>query len=958
MSNNAESAYRKTLNLPDTAFPMRGDLAKREPLWVKSWQDKGIYQRLRAQSRGRPIWVLHDGPPYANGDIHIGHAVNKILKDMIVKSRQMAGFDARYVPGWDCHGMPIEIQIEKQFGKHLAADEVQSKSRAYASEQIERQKKDFIRLGVLGAWDKPYTTMNAANEADELRALGKMLELGFLYRGLKPVNWCFDCGSALAEAEVEYADKEDLAVDVGFPAAEPEKLAKAFGLRALPLGSCYAVIWTTTPWTLPANQALNLHPELDYDLVQIEDEGRAGSLVLASERVPYCLERWGLSGKSIAQCKGAALEGIAFKHPFAGRLSPVFLGEYVTTETGTGLVHSSPAYGVEDFESCKRYGMRDEDMLQLVRGDGTYVDNFENQNGFGEDRCALGENIGGLSIWKANPKIVELIESQGSLFKVERFKHSYMHCWRHKTPVIYRASSQWFASMDKMPHRGGESLRRTALRAIEATAFYPSWGKARLHGMIANRPDWTLSRQRNWGVPMAFFLHRDTGALHPDTANLLEAVAKRIEKEGIEAWQRLDPAELLGDDAKHYIKNPDTLDVWFDSGTTHQTVLRGSHRDESAFPADMYLEGSDQHRGWFHSSLLTSCMLNQQAPYKALLTHGFVVDGQGRKMSKSLGNVIVPQKVSDSLGAEILRLWVASTDYSGELSLSDEILKRVVESYRRIRNTLRFLLANLSDFNPRSDAVPIKDMLEIDRWSIAFTQQWLIQIQEHLNEFEFHPVVSGLQHFASEDLGAFYLDILKDRLYTCAASSIARRSAQTALWHITNCYLKVMAPMLSFTAEEAWPLFSESLWQEGGETIFSQVFGGLPEIPDASALLAKWSHIRQARSEVMKALEHQRSQSLIGSSLQADIEISASEALFDALDSLGADLKFVMMTSSVILSRQDATGMSVKVIPSQHDKCERCWHYHPSVGSLANHPGLCERCDSNLHGHGETRSFA
>jgi isoleucyl-tRNA synthetase len=476
--------------------------------------------------------------------------------------------------------------------------------------------------------------------------------------------------------------------------------------------------------------------------------------------------------------------------------------------------------------------------------------------------------------------------------------------------------------------------------------------------MIANRPDWTLSRQRNWGVPMAFFLHRDTGALHPDTANLLEAVAKRIEKEGIEAWQRLDPAELLGDDAKNYIKNPDTLDVWFDSGTTHQTVLRGSHRDESAFPADMYLEGSDQHRGWFHSSLLTSCMLNQQAPYKALLTHGFVVDGQGRKMSKSLGNVIVPQKVSDSLGAEILRLWVASTDYSGELSLSDEILKRVVESYRRIRNTLRFLLANLSDFNPRSDAVPIKDMLEIDRWSIAFTQQWLIQIQEHLNEFEFHPVVSGLQHFASEDLGAFYLDILKDRLYTCAASSIARRSAQTALWHITNCYLKVMAPMLSFTAEEAWPLFSESLWQEGGETIFSQVFGGLPEIPDASALLAKWSHIRQARSEVMKALEHQRSQSLIGSSLQADIEISASEALFDALDSLGADLKFVMMTSSVILSRQDAAGMSVKVIPSQHDKCERCWHYHPSVGSLANHPGLCERCDSNLHGHGETRSFA
>ncbi|NDA34660.1 MAG: isoleucine--tRNA ligase, partial [Betaproteobacteria bacterium] len=899
MSNPPESAYRKTLNLPDTAFPMRGDLAKREPGWVKTWQDKGIYQRLRQHSKGRPVWVLHDGPPYANGDIHIGHAVNKILKDMIVKSRQMAGFDARYVPGWDCHGMPIEIQIEKQFGKNLAAADVQSKSRAYASEQIERQKKDFIRLGVLGDWDKPYTTMNATNEADELRALGKMLELGFLYRGLKPVNWCFDCGSALAEAEVEYADKEDLAVDVGFRAVQREKLAQAFGLANLPEGPCDAVIWTTTPWTLPANQALNLHPEVVYALVKLEEDAAERSLILASERVKPCLERWGFKGEILAQCPGSALEGIAFHHPFVQRHAPVFLGEYVTTETGTGLVHSSPAYGVEDFESCKRYGMRDEEILQLVRGDGSYVEQFQHQPNFGEDHLGLSETIGGLSIWAANPKIVDLLRDQGVLYKVERFKHSYMHCWRHKTPVIFRASSQWFASMDRQPARGGESLRQTALRAIEATAFYPGWGKARLHGMIANRPDWTLSRQRNWGVPMAFFLHRDSGALHPQTASLLEAVAQRIEKEGIEAWQRLDPAELLGDEAKNYVKNPDTLDVWFDSGTTHETVLRGSHREASAFPADMYLEGSDQHRGWFHSSLLTSCMLNQQAPYKALLTHGFVVDGQGRKMSKSLGNVIVPQKVSDSLGAEILRLWVASTDYSGELSLSDEILKRVVEAYRRIRNTLRFLLANLSDFDPKRDAIAVDAMLEIDQWSIAFTRHWLSGIQAHFAAFEFHPVVSGLQHFASEDLGAFYLDILKDRLYTCAAASKPRRSAQTALWAITSTYLKVMAPILSFTAEEAWPLFSKELWQEGSETIFTQVFGDLAEIPQGEALLAKWSQIRDARSEVMKALEHQRSQSLIGSSLQAEIEISAGEQLFALLNTLGSDLKFVMMTSAV-----------------------------------------------------------
>jgi isoleucyl-tRNA synthetase len=934
-SSSAAGGYRNTLNLPDTAFPMRGDLARREPGWVQSWQDRSIYKRLREHARGRPVWILHDGPPYANGDIHIGTAVNKILKDMIVKSRLMAGFDARYVPGWDCHGMPIEIQIEKKFGKHLAAAEVQERSRAYATEQIARQKKDFIRLGVLGQWDRPYTTMNAANEADELRALARMLEAGFLYRGLKPVNWCFDCGSALAEAEVDYADKEDLAVDVAFPALDHRQVARAFSLASLPEGRCSAVIWTTTPWTIPANQALNLHPRIRYALVQVEREGRPESLILAEDRVAPCLERWGLHGHTLALCEGAQLEGVGFAHPYAPRRAPVYLGDYVTLETGTGLVHSAPAYGMEDFESCKRYGMRDEDILQFVREDGSFLNELD--------------RIGGLSIWEANPKIVELIRAQGCLLKVEHFRHSTMHCWRHKTPVIYRASSQWFASMDKPPKAGGPSLREIALRGIEATAFYPGWGKARLHGMIANRPDWTLSRQRNWGVPMAFFVHRCSGELHPRTPELLEEIAQRIAVGGIEAWQSLDPAEVLGEDAAHYAKNGDTLDVWFDSGTTHETVLRGSHREDSVFPADMYLEGSDQHRGWFHSSLLTSSMLNGCPPYRSLLTHGFVVDGQGRKMSKSLGNVIAPQKISDTLGAEILRLWVGSADYSRELSLSDEILKRVVESYRRIRNTLRFLLANLADFDPETAAVPTEDLLEIDRWMLAHTHRWQQSMEDAFARFEFHPVVAGLQNFASEDLGAFYLDILKDRLYTTRAKGHARRSAQTALWQVSAAYLKIMAPILSFTAEEAWPIFAPKIWASEAQTIFTQVYGKLPLPADHEALLARWDLIRAARAEVIKALEQLRVRGEIGSSLQAEVQIACTGAMFLALEALGEDLRFVMITSAATLVPGDpALALSVSVTRSEHPKCERCWHHVESVGMDPRYPGICARCVDNL----------
>src|SRR3954468_6594488 len=684
--------YKDTLNLPDTAFPMRGDLAKREPQWVKQWQEQGVYRRLRQLANGRPRFVLHDGPPYANGAIHIGHAVNKILKDVIVKSKSLAGFDAPYVPGWDCHGMPIEVQIEKKYGKNLPVEETQRLCRAYATEQIASQKKDFQRLGVLGDWDNPYLTMAPRNEADEIRALAILLEKGYLYRGLKPVNWCFDCGSALAEAEVEYEDRKDPAVDVAFALLQDDlpRLESAFKARATK--QVYAVIWTTTPWTLPANQALNVHPELTYQLVDTDK----GLLILADELREASLKRYGLAGKVIGEAKGKDLEKLRFKHPLYERLSPVYLGEYVTTESGTGIVHSSPAYGVEDFDSCRRYGMKDDDILTPVMGDGKYA--------------ASLPLFGGLLIWDANPKIVKALEEKGALLAVDwKLVHSYMHCWRHKTPVILRATVQWFASMDKKI--GAETLRETALRGIEQTQFFPAWGKARLHGMIANRPDWTLSRQRQWGVPMPFFLHRETGALHPRTPDLLEQVAKRVEQGGIEAWQSVTAEELLGTEAAQYEKSRDTLDVWFDSGSTHFTVMRGSHRDETRFPADLYLEGSDQHRGWFHSSLLVSCMLNGVPPYKALLTHGFAVDGAGKKMSKSKGNTVVPQEVSGTLGAEILRLWVASTDYSGELSISPEILKRVVESYRRIRNTLRFLLANTSDFDMALHGVSVEKMV-------------------------------------------------------------------------------------------------------------------------------------------------------------------------------------------------------------------------------------------------------
>jgi isoleucyl-tRNA synthetase len=947
MTDASKTDYRATLNLPDTPFPMRGDLPKREPGWVKQWEDQGQYQRLRAARVGAPKFVLHDGPPYANGQIHIGHAVNKILKDMIVKARQLKGMDALYVPGWDCHGLPIENQIEKTYGRNLPRDEVQAKSRAYATEQIALQMADFKRLGVLADWEHPYRTMDFGNEAGEIRALKQLMERGYVYRGLKPVYWCFDCGSSLAEFEIEYADKVSPTIDVAFLSAEPAQLAAAFGLPKLDKDA-YAVIWTTTPWTIPANQALNLNPALSYALVDTE----RGVLLLAEALVEKCLARYALSGHVIATTPGAKLEGLRFKHPFAhvdagfDRLSPVYLADYATADDGTGIVHAAPAYGVEDFNSCVAHGLKFDDILNPVQGNGVY-----------EEALPL---FGKQFIWKANPLIVQALQDAGRLMNTSKLSHSYPHCWRHKSPVIYRAAAQWFVRMDEgegvcTVNKAPGTLRQTALKAIDETAFYPENGRARLRDMIANRPDWCISRQRNWGVPLPFFLHKVSGELHPDTLALMDRAAALVQAGGVEAWAQLDPVQWLGvngeHSAEHYAKSTDILDVWFDSGATFSHVLRGSHAGsghEQGPEADLYLEGHDQHRGWFHSALLLACALYGRAPYKGLLTHGFTVDGTGRKMSKSLGNTVAPQQVSEKLGAEIIRLWVASTDYSGDLGIDDKILARVVDAYRRIRNTLRFLLANTSDFDPVADAVAPEQLLDIDRYALARTAELQAEILAHYEVYEFHPVVAKLQVFCSEDLGAFYLDVLKDRLYTTAPKSLARRSAQTALWQITHAMLRWMAPFLSFTAEEAWKIFN------GGDTIYTETYTTFAA-PD-TALLAKWTQVRAVREAVNKEIENVRTAGAVGASLQATVKVTAPAEAHAVLASLGDDLKFVFITSAVRLTLGEA--LQIEVSPSTAAKCERCWHYCDDVGSQAEHPTICNRCASNLYGAGETRSQA
>ncbi|MES2581156.1 MAG: isoleucine--tRNA ligase [Pseudomonadota bacterium] len=960
--------YRSTLNLPDSPFPMRGDLPKREPAWVKEWNEEGLYKKLRDARHGAPLFVLHDGPPYANGKLHIGHALNKVLKDMIVKSKQLGGFDAQYIPGWDCHGLPIENAIEKLHGRNLSRDDMQAKSRAFATEQIDQQREDFKRLGVLGDWERPYRTMDPANEGGQIRAFKRVIERGFVYRGLKPVYWCFDCGSSLAEFEIEYADKKSDTLDVAFESNDNAALAAAFGLKALPgEGSkkAFAVIWTTTAWTIPANQALNAHPELSYALV---DTPR-GVLLLAESLVAQCLERYGLEGSVIATAVGEKLRGLVFRHPLYDtvsaeeggkysyrRLAPLYLADYVTASDGTGIVHSSPAYGVDDFNSCVAHGLKYDDILNPVQGNGVYAPELP--------------FFGGQYIWKACERVIEVLGQSDRLMATKTIQHSYPHCWRHKTPVIYRAAAQWFIRMDQGPgvfttDKAPKTLRQLALDAIEQTQFYPENGKSRLRDMIANRPDWCISRQRSWGVPVPFFLHKDSGELHPNTMAILDQAADIVEKGGIEAWSRVTVEEILGaTDAPNYTKSTDILEVWFDSGSTFQHVLRGSHKDAYARPpfhaegpeADLYLEGHDQHRGWFHSSLLLGCALYDRAPYRGLLTHGFATDGQGRKMSKSLGNTVDPQTVTSKLGAEIARLWVASTDYSGDLNIDDKILARVVDTYRRVRNTLKFLLANVSDFDPAKDAVPLEQMLEIDRYALSRAAQLQADILAHFNVYEFHPVVSKLQIYCSEDLGAFYLDILKDRLYTTAANSHARRSAQTALWQITQAMLRWMAPFLSFTAEEAWAVLgTEGKTPEATKrSIFLDVYVEFAA-PDA-ALLAKWGRIREIRETVNKDIETLRAEGQVGSSLQANVALTVNAEDHALLSSLGDDLKFVFITSAMQLVAGSA--LSAGVSASKSIKCERCWHYRDDVGADTAHPTLCGRCTSNLFGAGEARVYA
>jgi isoleucyl-tRNA synthetase len=938
VSNN----YKDTLNLPKTAFPMKANLAQREPAMLKRWQADGLYQQIRSACAGREKFILHDGPPYANGEIHIGHAVNKVLKDVIVKSRTLAGFDAPYVPGWDCHGLPIELQVEKKVGKpghKVSAADFRQACRDYAMKQVDKQRVDFERLGVIGDWQDPYLTMNFAQEADIVRALGRIAARGHISKGSKPVHWCTDCGSALAEAEVEYKDKESFAIDVRFKAVDQAAFAQNFESteEGPGEGDISVVIWTTTPWTLPANQGVALNPDLDYVLVQAGGE----RLVLAEGMLEDTLQRWGIEGaRVVGRAAGAVFDRQLLQHPFYHRQVPIVLGEHVTLEAGTGAVHTAPGHGLDDYIVGQRYGLP--------------VDNPVGGNGCFVPGTPLFE---GEHVFKANEHVIEVLEQHGALMRSAKFTHSYPVCWRHKTPIIFRATPQWFISMDQ------QGLRETAMAEIKQVTWTPDWGQARIEGMVENRPDWCVSRQRTWGVPITFFVHRETGELHPDTVDLVEQVAQRVEQAGIQAWFDLEPEDLLGDDAAHYDKVPDTLDVWFDSGVTHACVL--DPRDELQRPADLYLEGSDQHRGWFQSSLLTSVAMTGKAPYKGVLTHGFTVDANGKKMSKSLGNVVAPQQVMKTLGADIIRLWVAATDYRAEMSVSDEILKRTADAYRRIRNTNRFLLANLEGFDPAQHQVAADEMIALDRWAVGRAKALQQEITQAYEDYNFHLIYQKLLNFCVADMGGFYLDVIKDRQYTTQADSLPRRSCQTAMYHIVEAMVRWMAPVLSFTADEIWGFMPG----KRTDSVFVETwYQGLFDGGEGRLNAAAWAQVLAIKTAVSKQLERMRKEGTIGSSLDAEVTLYCDDATLAVLRELADELRFVLITSyAEAMPLADApdgaqatelAGLRVVATASAYPKCPRCWHHRADVGANADHPELCGRCVQNIEGDGEVRRFA
>lgn len=935
------SDYKATLNLPNTGFPMKANLANREPERLKKWANMALYQRMREAAAGRPKFILHDGPPYANGEIHLGHAVNKILKDIVVKSRYLSGFDAPYIPGWDCHGLPIELKVEAKVGKpgqKIDAAAFRLKCREYAERQIDTQREGFKRLGVIGDWDNPYLTMSYQYEADQVRALGKIIDNGHIEKGFKPVHWCTDCGSALAEAEVEYDDKRSPSIDVMFAFNDVAAARTAFGVGSDSNDHWSIVIWTTTPWTLPANQAVCVHPDVDYVALAVELNGKQQRIVVANELADAVLSRAGIEHSTVlGRCKGDALNGQLLAHPFYDRDSKLILGDHVTTDAGTGAVHTAPAHGADDFNVCKAHNI---DIINPVGANGVFLPDTE--------------LFAGQHVMKANASVIEILQQRQVLLASGDIEHSYPHCWRHKTPLIFRATPQWFVGMK------ANGLQAATEKAVEQVEWLPSWGKARISAMLDNRPDWCISRQRTWGVPIPLFVHKQTAELHPDTQSLIEKVALRVEQEGIQAWFSLEASELI-DDADAYGKVTDTLDVWFDSGASHFSVIDA--REELQSPADLYLEGSDQHRGWFQSSLLTSVAMHGRPPYKAAMTHGFTVDENGRKMSKSLGNVIAPQKIMQTLGADILRLWIAATDYSDEMAVSDEIFKRTADSYRRIRNTLRFLLSNLNGFEPSEHALDVEQLLPLDQWVLERTAQLQQELEDAYESYQFHQVYQKLHKFCITDLGGFYLDIIKDRQYTMQTDSRGRRSAQTALFHIAEAMVRWIAPILSFTADEIW----EFLPGDRSDTVFVEQWY---DIPQAKAQLdsAFWQQVMDVKTAVNKEMEVQRAEKKVGASLSCEVQLFVDDNLQQLLAQLGDELRFVLICSKAqllpIASADDGhaateiDGLKLIVKASEEAKCERCWHFRDDVGANADHPEICVRCADNIDGEGEPRHYA